>query len=99
MERIYCIVNSKGLNSEPFYLLNTNFENGEDKYVVGVKSNNVLCIVDDHNHLLYDLPAPKELEVYADKVKDFKRNPLWNQKLRRYFKGSSTQPTWTDADI
>ena len=89
MNNIYCTVSPKGENAEPYYLLPTNFKRGEDKYILGVKSNMVICIINTDNQILYDMPAPKELKIYAEKVKEFKSNPFYKAHMRRYF-GKST---------
>ena len=93
---IYCTV-WKDSNCEPFRILPTNFERGKDDYILGVKANMVICIVNKDNHQIYDMPAPEELRVYANEVKEFMKTPFWKMKLRRYF---DTPITFgEDADI
>lgn len=96
-QNIYCTVSVLGENHDPYYLLPTNFKRNEDDYVLGVKANMVIGIIDKNNHLIYDMPAPEELRVYADKVKEFKKDPFWKTKLRRYFGTQIT--TGTEEDL
>lgn len=73
--------------SKPFTVVSTNkgIIGGDDDYVIGIKSNMVLVIVDKDNELVWDGPAPKELRPIANQVKEFMKDPLYKTKSCLYF--------------